>query len=224
MKFRWDYVLTAVLVLCAVITTALVVRREWGAPAATAAQPLAQKPIFIDDWQSQFSHGTRFGTVDAPVQLIEFGDFECPFCATMHQTLKKLRGRYPNEISLTYIHLPLPMHRFAVPAARAAECAGEQGRSEQMYDQLFEEQQSFGLKPWSDYAVGAGVPDLATFDACIKQTNSIARVEAGQKASAQLEVHSTPTLIVNGWKLERPPTAEELERMVQAILSGKSPI
>src|SRR5260370_32414860 len=103
------------------------------------------------------------GSTQAPVQLLEFADFECPFCATFHKDVKSLRTRYPTQVALTYVHFPLPMHRFAEAAARVAECASDQGRFEAMYDQLFDEQDSFGLKPLSEYATKAGVSDRAAF-------------------------------------------------------------
>ena len=116
------------------------------------------------------------------------------------------------------------MHRFAEPAARVVECAGDQGRFEAMYDLLFEQQDKFGLKPWSEFAADAGVADSTTFEACIKRTEPIPRVTEGKALGGQLDIQGTPTVVINGWKLGRPPSLEELDRMVKAILVGKSPI
>ena len=116
------------------------------------------------------------------------------------------------------------MHRFAEPAARVSECAGDQGRFEAMYDLLFEQQYRFGLKPWSEFASEAGVADSAAFEACIKRTEPIPLVTEGKALGSQLDVHGTPTVVINGWKLGRPPTLEELDHMVKAILAGKSPV
>jgi protein-disulfide isomerase len=122
------------------------------------------------------------------------------------------------------MHFPLRGHRFAIPAARVSECAGEQGRFEAMHDQLFEGQDSFGLKPWSEYATAAGVPDLAQFDACIKNSGPVRRIEEGKQLGTQIDVQGTPTLVINGWKLGHPPTAEELDAMIKAVLAGKEPV
>jgi len=181
-------------------------------------------PVFVSDWKSSLFKGVQFGSSAAPVQLIEFADFECPYCGELHKTLKLLRGRYAEQISLTYMHLPIPGHRFAVPSARAAECAGEQGRFEAMHDQLFEAQDQLGLRPWDDYAVAAGVPDLPTFSACIRRTGPLLRVDAGKALAAKLDIQGTPTLIINGWKLGRPPNEQELDTMVQRVLAGKQPV
>src|SRR5258708_1306014 len=109
------------------------------------------------------------------------------------------------------------MHRFALPAARVAECGDEQGRFEAMHDQLFEGQDQFGLKPLGDYAAAAGVPDLAAFDACIKNPDPIPRVEDGKALGGKLDIQGAPTVIINGWKLGRPPTEQELEEAIKAI-------
>src|SRR5687767_1376749 len=104
MKIRWESLLTATLVVCAFITTGLVVHREFFAPSTSAAQIAGQKPVFIQDWKSRLGQGVQMGPVGAPVQLVEFVDFECPFCATFHKSLKTLRSRYPREVALSYIH------------------------------------------------------------------------------------------------------------------------
>ena len=164
------------------------------------------------------------GPADASVQLLEFADFDCPYCASFHNNLRDLRVRYPTQVALTYVHFPLPGHRFALPAARVADCAAQQGRFEAMYNLLFEQQDSFGLKPWGDFATEAGIPDSAAFEVCIKRTESIPRVAEGRALAKQLDVQGTPTIVINGWKLGRPPTLDEMDHMVKAILAGKSPV
>jgi protein-disulfide isomerase len=219
---KLDTILTTTLVMCAVITTGVIIKREFFPSAANMHAD--HKPALIPHWQEYLDKGIHMGPQQAKVQLIEFADFECPFCGSFHKTLKTVRDRYPDQVSLEYVHFPLPMHRFAIPAARVAECAADQGRFEAMYDQLFDGQESFGLKPWSDYATAAGVPDLAAFDACAKKTDPIPRIEQGKELGKKLDVQGTPTLIVNGWKLGRPPSPEELDAMVKAVLAGKSPV
>jgi protein-disulfide isomerase len=220
MRSKLETLITAALVACALTTSGIVVHREFVVPSRHAEQ----RPVLVSDWRDVLSKGMRLGPTAGPVQLIEFADFECPFCGSFEKTLKALRDRYPNQVALVYVHFPLPMHRFAMPAARVAACAGEQGRFDAMHDQLFREQDQFGLKPWDDYAKAAGVLDLAAFDACIKKTDPIPRVEEGKAIGAKLNVKGTPTVIINGWKLGRPPTEAELDQMVQRILAGKPPV
>jgi len=221
MKIKWDAALTVTLVGCALITTSLVIRREFIGPRP---ESVTHESVLIRDWKSYIGQGVTLGPSKASVQLIEFADFECPFCGEFYKTLKGIEAKYPNQVGVTYMHFPIQGHRFAIPAARVAECAADQGRFEAMYDQLFEGHEQFGLKPWDDYATAAGVPDMAAFDACIKKTDPIAQVEKGKALGAKLDVQGTPTIIINGWKLGHPPTAEELDQMVQRVLTGKSPV
>lgn len=223
MKSKLDVLITATLVVCALTTTGVLLHREMLSPTAPLAR-LDQKPVLIPSWRDELAAGVRIGPVGAPVQLIEFADFECPYCGSFHKMLKVVRERFPDQVSLVYVHFPLAMHRFAMLAARLAECAADQGRFAAMYDQLFEGQDQLGLKPWNDYAVAAGVPDITAFDACIKKTDPIPRVEEGKALGAKFDVQGTPTVIINGWKLGHPPTAEQLEQMVRRILAGNEPI
>lgn len=223
MRIGVDTVVTTTLVACALVIACLLLRRELFAPWPPPKHA-SEKPLFIKGWRADLTEGARIGGADAPVQIIEFGDFECPYCGEFNKNLKIVQKRNPNEVALTFIHFPLLGHRFALPAARVVECAAGQGRFEAMHDQLFERQEDFGLKPWSDYARAAGVRDLAAFDACIKKTDPIPRVEEGKALGARLDVQGTPTIIINGWKLGHPPTEAELDQMVQGILAGKSPI
>jgi protein-disulfide isomerase len=222
MKSVGEFVVTSVLAACALVTTGVLLRREFISPSAPSTAN--NEPVYIKEWRANLGAGLRIGPTPARIDLIEFSDFECPFCGNFYRKLKTIRAKYPNQIGVTYVHYPLPMHRFAIPTARVAECSGDQGRFEAMHDQLFEGQDQFGLKPWDDYATAAGVPDMAAFDACIKKTDPIPRVEEGKALGAKLDVKGTPTIIINGWKLGRPPTEAELDQMVQRILAGKPPV
>jgi protein-disulfide isomerase len=220
---KWDIAITSVLVVCALVTTGLVIRREFFAPANTQVGA-AEEPRYVKDWRAHLNDGMTLGSAQSPVQLIEFADFECPFCATFHNTVKQVEEQFPGKIAVTFVHFPLPGHRFAEPAARVAQCAADQGRFEAMHDQLFANQNAFGLKPWSEFARAAGVPDLNAFETCVNQETEIQRVAAGKKAGEDLDVRGTPTIIINGWKLAQPPGPTQLKRMVQAILQGKNPV
>jgi protein-disulfide isomerase len=217
-----DFVLTVTLVVCAVVTVGVLVRREFA--SSVSAGRTEPKHEFIDNWRQHLARGVQMGPANAPVQLVEFGDFECPFCATFQQSTKTLRERYPTQVALTFVHFPLPSHRFSLPAARAAECAAEQGRFQSMHDLLFESQKDFGLKPWSEFASAAGVPDRIAFESCIASADPFQGIVDGKALGEMLNIKGTPTVIINGWRLGRPPSFEELESMVRAILAGNSPV
>jgi protein-disulfide isomerase len=217
-----DWAVTAALVVCALTTTAVVVRHEFF--AAPRAPQRDQKPLFIKGWRDYLATGMRIGSSEAPVQVMEFADFECPFCAAFHKEESSLRERYATQVAVTFVHYPLPMHRFAVPAARAAECAGDQAHFGEMSEQLFKQQDQFGLKPWTEFATDAGVPDLVAYKLCLDSSAPLPRVTEGLELGKKLDVQGTPTIIINGWKLGHPPTEAELDQMIQRILAGKSPV
>jgi protein-disulfide isomerase len=220
---KFESAVTAVLVLCALTTTGLVIRRELaGAAASPDSQP--QKPVFLENWRDYARSGVLLGPPQAPVQLIEFADFECPFCASFHRSLRALREKYPTQVAILFIHYPLPGHRFAEPAARVADCAAEQDRFEAMHDRLFEHQHELGLRPWSEFAREAGIPDLSSFETCVASREPVKKIEDGRRLAEQLDVNGTPTVIINGWKLNRPPLPKELDEMVRAVLARRDPV
>jgi protein-disulfide isomerase len=222
---RWlDLSLTSLLIVCALITTGALVRREFLQSPASSAPAVHAKPALVADWRKYLSRGYRLGSDEAKVQLIEFADFECPACARFHATLKTIQDRYPKEVAIVFMHYPLDYHRFAELAARVADCADEQGRFDAMHDLLFLQQHQFGLKPWSDFAAEAGVPDLARFESCVKQPREVEKIAEGKKAGNEIDIEGTPTLLVNGWKLTSLPDVDSLDQMIQRALSDLSPI
>lgn len=223
MSGRWEQIATAVLVACALTTTALVVRHELGASDSAASTEPA-RPVFHEQWRDLLQYGARLGPRDAKVEIIEFADFECPFCEKMHVTLSQLRGRFGSDVAVTFIHYPLAQHRFAELAARAAECADKQGRFEAMHDTLFTHQRALGIKPWSELANQSGVSDPAAFDTCMKDPAPLWRIEHGKRLADELSIFGTPTLIINGWQITVPPTLDRLESMVKLAIAGESPV
>jgi len=223
MNTRLNSVLTVTLVASMLITTGLVVRRELFEAPGQSAVPSYQSPTYVQDWQEKLKGASSSASFTAPVQIFEFIDLECPYCARYQRDLKGLRARYPTQVALTYVHLPLPMHLSAEAAARASECAGEQGRFEEMVDHLFGGQAEFESAQWDKFARDAGVADLTIFNACVQSNEPVTRIVEGRRLAEKLNIQGTPTVVINGWKFPHPPGAERLDRIVQAILAEESP-
>lgn len=221
----WDRVITVLLVICAVVTTGTVLRREFVShKVSDQSEPFAGEPRFHDDWRSFMGSGTLMGPANARVQILEFADFECPFCERMHSLLKRLRKRFPADVSVTFAHFPLPQHRFAEIAARAADCADKQGRFEEMHDILFENQRNLGIRAWDEMAIEAGVVDGVEFGRCLRKSSQSEAIVVGQQLAERLNIRGTPTLIVNGWQLTTVPDGAALESMVERVLQGHQPL
>lgn len=209
--------LTGILVVCAVLVTAVVLRRELldpPLPAEAAVSALRQ----VEDWEELAREGAVMGPADAPVRIVEFSDFQCPFCRVVQETLAAVRSRHPERVAIVYRHLPLDaIHPHARAAANAVECAGEQGRFAEYHDRLFALQDSIGTTPWDRYAADAAVPDLEAFRRCVAENRYADRVERDARLAAELGLDVTPTLIVNGTVYPGAPTKEELERLVAGV-------
>ncbi len=208
----------SVLLACAVILTAIVVRRDvFGvAPHASEAAP----PRAVPNWRPLISSG-RFveGDSNAPVQMIEFGDFECPYCAVFAtEVLPRLDSMHRGEFALTFHHLPLSYHHFAYPAARAAECAARQGAFASTYATLYRLQDSLGLIPFDSLVRRGGVSDIPAFDSCNQVPGPLASIENDKKLAERLGVSGTPTLIINGEMYSTVPDSARIEAIFSQAL------
>lgn len=206
---------TAIVVLAALAVGGAAVRREFfpGAGGMISPPRSALTRTAVADWPALQRHGRWYADSIAPVTVVEFLDYECPFCARFHETLEETAAELKTPVALRLVQYPLSNHRFAIPAAVAAECAAQQGRFAGMTNVLFAQQDSFGLKSWSSLASAAAVKDTIAFARCLK-TQSRAQINSDKAAGDREEVGGTPTVIVNGWRLSRPPSAEELKDLL----------
>src|SRR5450432_1686988 len=131
-------VATVVAVLCA-LTVAGLRLREYLRPVP---QPGASVAVSVKNWRELGSVGLRVGPQDALVTVVEFSDFQCPFCRRAAGELRTLRERYPRDLAVVYRHFPI--HDFARAAASAASCADRQGAFQAMHDTLFAQVDSIG--------------------------------------------------------------------------------
>lgn len=203
--------------MAATIVAIAVIRREFAPNAQSSKATVA--PTQLTDERSVWEAAT-ISAPQAPIRVVEVGDFECPFCKRFHRELVRLKREMGDSLQVVLVHYPLPQHRFAIPAARLAECARVQGRFEEVVNRLFEGQDSLGLKPWEEYAREAGVADVERLDACLRSKEIPARVTAGLALGKELAVTGTPTVIVNQWRFARPPY-DSLEHYIRRMLRGE---
>jgi protein-disulfide isomerase len=138
----------------------------------------------------------RLGPKDAPVQLIEFGDFECPYCQKVHVELIRLREQFGDKVAIIYKDFPLPMHGSAEKAAEAARCAGAQGKFWEFHDSLFETHK-LQVADLKEEARTLKL-DGARFDQCLDSGEQTAAVKKDLEQAKRLGLTGTPSFFANG--------------------------
>ena len=138
-----------------------------------------------------------FGPAMAKVTIVEWSDFQCPYCSRSAPVVKQLKQTYGKDVRFVFRHLPLPMHPDAPNAARAAVAAQAQGKFWEMHDWMFDHQRELGQESLEKAAVSLGM-DLAKFKAAMASKETQARVDADVQAASANGVSATPTFFVNG--------------------------
>jgi protein-disulfide isomerase len=137
------------------------------------------------------------GAPMAKVQIVEFSDFECPYCGKAHPALSQLLQEFDGQVNLAFKQFPLSGHKHALPAAKAAAAAQNQGKFWEMADRLFEHQRELSPEKIRELAAELKL-DMAKFDADFASPEIDARIARDRKHGEALEIQGTPSLFVNG--------------------------
>ncbi|MCC6989395.1 MAG: thioredoxin domain-containing protein [Acidobacteria bacterium] len=143
------------------------------------------------------AHDPSRGPANAPVTIIEFSEYQCPFCARVTPTLKAIEQKYAGKVRFVFKDFPLQNHQQAPKAAEAAHCAGDQGKYWELHDRLFANQQLLQVPELKKHAAAVGL-DQAAFDQCLDSGKHTENVQADIEQGSQMGVGSTPTLYING--------------------------
>ncbi len=165
--------------------------------------------------------GPSRGPADAKITVVEFSDFECPFCGRAEESVTQVMDHYAGKIRLVFRHFPLPMHANAAKAAEAAACAEEQGKFWEMHKQLFANQTKLSLVDLKAHAQAIGL-DAGKFAECVDGGKMKAKVDADQKAGAEVGVSGTPAFFINGKLLSGAQPFSEFQRVIDAELGTGS--
>jgi protein-disulfide isomerase len=170
-----------------------------GRPTAAAPTPTAApgRP----DPNRRYSVSTQGspvkGNEKAKLAVVEFSDFQCPFCRRVGPTLEQIQREYGDDVRIVFKHLPLPMHSNAPAAHAAAEAAHLQGKFWQMHDLIFSDQQGMSPDRYKEYARQLGL-DMARFERDVASDEVKQRIAADSAEAARLGVSGTPAFYVNG--------------------------
>jgi protein-disulfide isomerase len=213
--------LTVIVALASLVMAGTVVRREF----FTSSGELAQigPPVEVKNWEELASGGSRIGPANAAVTIVEFSDFQCPYCRRFALgTLRSLRKEFPQDVALVYRDFPLSNHGRAYALARAGRCAASQGYFEPFHDLLFLQQDSLKTKPLRSLALESKVPDLAKFELCVNDTTRHTGIEADLALGRKIRVTGTPTVVVNGWQLSAGADSVVVDSLVRSMVKAKA--
>lgn len=182
-------------------------------PAQTAEPTVKDVPPMSDN---DYVYGNR----DAKVVLIEYTDFECPFCAKHYDTAKAIKKAYGDKIAFVARNFPLSFHQEAQKAAEASKCAGEQGKFWEMYDKLFEANKAgtMGVDKWKAEAKKLGL-DTAKFNDCLDSGKYTDIIAAEAAAAAAAGVDGTPATFINGELISGALPFEQFKGVIDGLLA-----
>ena len=187
-------------------------RKKWSVKLSFPPPPFVTE---LDDGVSPAKGATK-----PLVTIVEFSDFECPYCSEVQTTLKQVMENYGKDVRLVFKHLPLEGHRHSLPAARAAYCAAEQDRFWQFHDALFA---SRNLSPgvFNQIATDLGL-GMAKFRACLTSEQSRSAIVKDIETARLFSIDSTPSFIVNGKLIKGALSFNEFQKIIERELGQRA--
>jgi protein-disulfide isomerase len=167
------------------------------------------------------AEGPARGRADAPVTIVEFSDFECPFCARVEETLQQVQKKYGDNVRLVFRDYPLFTHRTAKRASEASHCAEEQGKFWEMHDRLFTKGGPISDGDIMKFALQASL-DRAKFEECLQSGRFKESWKPGQDEGTRVGVTSTPSFFINGRLIVGAATVEAFSRVIDEEMDRAS--
>ncbi len=164
--------------------------------------------------------GPTQGPANAPVTIVEFSDFQCPFCSRLIPTLEQVKAKYGDKVRVVFRQYPLPMHAQAQKAAEASLCANEQGKFWEMHDAMFKNQQQLAVENLKAKAAELGL-NADSFNSCLDSGKFQAKVAEDQQAGTAAGVSGTPALFINGRFINGAVPLEQLTEVIDDELHRK---
>jgi protein-disulfide isomerase len=162
------------------------------------------------------------GQADAKVTIVEYSDFECSYCKTFHQDLRRTAAAFGDEVRLVYKHLPLSFHVQAVNAAMASQCANEQGKFDAYADHLFTKQaewsKSAGTQKFKDYAWWLKL-DYRAFTSCLDSGKYQEKIAKDKEEATALYIGATPATFINGTFLDGAVSSADIKVTIEQELA-----
>ena len=162
------------------------------------------------------------GPENAAVHVVEFSDFECPYCSRAANVVHQIREKYGDKVRIVFRQFPLAMHPNARVAAEAALAANAQGKFWPFHDRLFKNQQQLDRSSLETHAKDSGL-DMGSFKKSLDDKKFAAQVDADMKLGEEVSVQGTPTMFINGKRIENPTDFAALTSVIDSALGGTPP-
>ncbi|WP_338865039.1 thioredoxin domain-containing protein [Myxococcus stipitatus] len=163
--------------------------------------------------------GPSKGADNAPITIVEFSDFQCPFCSRANASVDQVMKEYEGKVKLVFRQFPLDFHKEAQKAAEASLCAADQGKFWEMHDKLFASQSALQVEHLKTYAGELGL-DKAKFDKCLDSGEKAATVKSDMADGQKVGVTGTPAFFINGIMLSGAQPPEEFKSIIDAELKA----
>jgi protein-disulfide isomerase len=215
-------------------TCAMVKERTPGFPADRCTMMLGEYPKVLAELQAmekqnqpldpalrakqEANDAPSFGPADAKVTIVEYSDFECPYCSMAAQTTTKIKEKYGDRVRIVFRQFPLGFHQNALPAAEASLAANAQGKFWQMHDIMFENQKALDRASLETYAQQIGL-DVDAFKAALDNKTFEAQAKADMKLGEEVGVNGTPTLFVGAERVQNPGDFDAISKQIDAALA-----
>jgi protein-disulfide isomerase len=164
--------------------------------------------------------GPAKGPENAPVTIVEFSDFQCPFCSRINPTLEQVRAKYGDKVRIVFRQFPLEMHAEAYKAAEASLCANDQGKFWEMHDAMFKNQQQLAVDGLKAQAAQLGL-NAESFNSCLDSGKYKAKVAEDLQAGTAAGVSGTPALFINGRFINGAVPLEQISEVIDDELRRK---
>lgn len=163
-----------------------------------------------------------FGPENASVTIVEFSDFQCPYCSRAADVARQVKEKYGTKVRFVFRQFPLPMHPQARLASEASLAANAQGKFWEFHDELFKNQQAMAPANLEEHAKKLGL-NMAQFKKSLDDKTYAAQIDADMKLGEQVQVQGTPTMFLNGARIENPTDFAAIASQIDAALGGTPP-
>lgn len=181
----------------------------------------AQVRILLEPMRKEVAAtGPSRGPAQAPVTIVEFSDFQCPFCSRVLDTVRQVEERYKGQVRLVFRHFPLNMHANAPKAAEASACANDQGKFWELHDRMFANQNGLAPDALKGMAADLGL-DTAKFNECLDKGVYAEAVKKDLEAGSAAGVNGTPAFFINGRLVSGAAPLEQFTRVIDDELQRK---